>query len=36
LSQWRKPARAQIVGVQEVVMGFITIILIAAGYWISG
>jgi hypothetical protein len=33
LSRWRRPMRAQTVGIYEVLLGFATIALYAAGYW---
>jgi hypothetical protein len=33
LSRWRRPLRAQIVGMHEVVLGFVTISMVAVGYW---
>jgi hypothetical protein len=35
LSLLRRPVRAQMVGVQETIMGLLTVVLVVAGYWLS-
>lgn len=35
LSRWRRPARPQTVGIHEMLLGFATVILVAAGYWLG-